>query len=202
MKVLQTICFLCLFSIGCTIPENIKKGWLESDVSKYPIIIDSVEPNNSGVISEESFSDSNIDITWNLVCHMKEMNFILKNKTDKTMTIDWNKVVFVNHTKLSKKVIHTGVKFVKKDELQTPSIIVKDSMLIDSIVPIDNITFKSEDTLFETAGWKIIPVLEPYDNNNSLVGKKFKVLLPIAIGDKTVEYLFTFKVTKKEPEKK
>ena len=106
------------------------------------------------------------------------------------MTIDWNKVVFVNHTKLSEKVMHTGVKFIKKEESQTPSLIVKDSILSDAIIPIDNINFiKGE--------WVITPALQPYNDINSLVDKKFKVLFPIMIGEKTVDYLFTFKITKK-----
>lgn len=195
MKILQTICILSLFSIGCTIPENVKKGWLESDVASYPIIIENVEPNNSGVLSEKSFSDSNIDIAWNLEYQMKELVFVLKNKSDKTMIIDWNKVVFVNHIRLSKKVMHRGVKFIKKEESQTPSLIVKDSIFYDALVPIDNIDFIE-------GKWVITPALAPYESINSLVDKRFKVLLPITIGDKTVEYLFTFKVTRKEPEKK
>lgn len=200
MRVKVLICIISIILTGCaSLPDSVKKGWLDDGiVISYKVILSSVEPDGKGKLSDidQSYSDENITISWRNEPLMKSMQFTMKNNSSNTMVIDWNKIVFVNHTGESLKVMHTGVKFIKKEESQSATSVVKDSIISDSLVPIDRVWFKSEKTLLDEPGWKINLVLEPLTDESSLNDKVFKVLFPVNINGVITEYLFVFKVAK------
>ncbi|MBC8180479.1 hypothetical protein H8E88_05075, partial [candidate division KSB1 bacterium] len=61
------------------------------------------------------------------------IGIILNNKSDHTIKIDWDNSAWISPSGESKRVIHSGVKLVDRNSPQSPSIIVRNGLLRDSV---------------------------------------------------------------------
>ena len=141
------------------------------------------------------FEDQLIKISW----YIGEENFYftLNNKTEHSIKIKWDEAAYVNEFGNTKKIMHSGVKFIEKNNPQAPSVVIRGSTVSDIILPTDNVYFVSG----EYGGWKKhnlflnasrdFPRLKEYAEN--LKGKTVSVLLPLEISGVVNEYLFNFK---------
>lgn len=186
---------LIVFSLsGCSLLNSLNRKTTYT-TTNYFIKLDSVQSNKKGKVEEKAYSDDVINIVWEFSYEMTNIGLTLKNKSDKTMKVDWNSAAYVNPENQSMKVMHSGVKFVKKEENQQPSILVSESILSDSIIPIDKVYFNAEKSFLQDIGWKIEPMLSSTPQEE-LTGKTFKVLLPVILNDTKFDYVFVFKFFK------
>ena len=151
--------------------------------------------------SDLSYSDDKIDIKFELTMvrlgfklQMKPeaVAFTLMNKTDKTMKINWDEVVFVNPQGISTGVYHTGVLMEDKNIQQVPSTIVPHTSFKDGILPKNSITY-FVDILSGKKQLKYLGLF-PGKDIDYYIGKTFKIYLPLYIGDKKYDYTFVFKI--------
>lgn len=197
MKKASILCALVALLMGCDVYTGIYKVGLQE--VEAPAFING-QPGESRIVkisdSLNTYVDELIGIKW--LTSAKEFVFYLTNKSKWTMMILWDQAVYVDEKGYSERVFHSGVKLVDKNSFQTPTVIVKGTMINDMIMPTGKVNFVSG----QNAGWVEAPLFE---NNaktpeefaalkKKYVGSVVKILLPIKIEGKTIEYLFTFKV--------
>lgn len=162
--------------------KNRKKKYGESKIIK-------IEDDKIKYIYEDSI----IKILW-IPLH-KKFEFILVNNTNHSLKIIWDEAVYVNQNNFSGRIIHTNTKYIDKNNHQLPTILVKNTIINDVIIPSNNIDYKDGE-------WIIKPIF-PYkaytekklnDIAQQYIGKKLIILLPIKIKETINEYIFTFKV--------
>lgn len=151
------------------------------------------------------FEDEMIKILWLPI--PSEFRFFLENKTNHSMKIIWKDAAYVCEKGKSHRVMHTGVKYIDRNDLQRSSVVEGKGVISDFIYPADyaNYTYDRWIESPLTAGsWHVKPLL-PYsqDGGNpqkllnsaiSYIDKTIQVLLPIQLEDVAYNYIFTFKV--------
>ena len=115
----------------------------------------------------------------------------ISNNSPNTIKILWDEAVFVNVDGLTSKIIHSGIKFIDKEQSQVPSSIIRGATLVDEIIPSGNISFK-EDRLLDKREWVAAPL---FDNLTPISQPlNMRVMLPIQIKDVVNEYILEFEV--------
>jgi hypothetical protein len=141
-----------------------------------------------------TFEDSLVLVQW--IPSDSDFSVTIRNRTDQTVKVIWDDAAFVDPDGISHRVMHGGVRFVKRSESQPPSVIVGKGMVVDIIVPADFVALASE--------WRVLPFLPtPHPDwdprlfraaAKASVGKTVQVLLPLEFEGVTNDYLFTFVV--------
>jgi len=161
------------------IKEKKKKEEVEVQVKKY------------------RYEDDFIDIVWYV--SSTDFNFTLKNKSNHTIKINWDDISYVDYEGKAGRVMHSGVKYSDRNNIQPASTIPKNSSLSDILVPTENVYFNSGE--YGGLGKKLlIPSIyqNPDDfasSANTYVGKTMKVLMPIVIENVQNDYTFEFSIT-------
>ena len=137
---------------------------------------------------ELTYEDSSLKIVFSIT--KKQIGFILQNKTENPIKIDWNQVSYVDVLSESHKVMHSGVKYMNKATPQPPTLIPPTAKLEDIVFPIDYVSYSSgrygswiEEDMFPEA-----PTAKLYK------GKSFSVFMPLEINGIIKNYFFSFKV--------
>ena len=131
----------------------------------------------------------------------QQISLILNNKSDHTMKINWDNAAWISPTGESSRIIHSGVRLMDRNAPQSPSVIVRNGKLTDSILPSDHIYFESG----QYGGWRYLALLHntgvmatdmqsELQKSQKYVGKTCGVLLPIEIEGVQNDYIFTFKI--------
>lgn len=157
------------------------------DASEF-ILLDSVK---------SIYEDSLMRIEWTY--NHYQMNFKLTNQSNQTMKVIWNDAAFIDVNNMSERVYHKGIPFTEKEETQVPTVLYKNSILSDLVSPVsftymfnnhwtsdilipgDNILDHARKTIFE-----------------KYIGKTIRVVLPIYVGARLIEYDFCFRISFKE----
>lgn len=141
------------------------------------------------------YEDDYLDVTWYV--GSTQLVFGLKNKSGHSIKIPWDDVVYINANGQSGRVMHSGVKYIERNNSQPASVVPKGASLNDVIIPTDNIYFVSG----QYGGWRELNLfnfkLDPKNldiSKQAVVGKSVKILLPVVIEDVKNEYVFEFKI--------
>ncbi|RLI46562.1 hypothetical protein DRO69_02755 [Candidatus Bathyarchaeota archaeon] len=149
------------------------------------------------------FEDQMVEIIW--MPTSSQISFMLKNKTNHSIKIVWDEAAYVDENGESHRVIHSGVKYIDRNNPQPPSVVVRGGTISDIIIPSDKIYYVSG----QYGGWRKNPLFpttsEEFDFFKKLVkkyvGKTIQVLLPLQIEDVINEYIFTFEIKDAEVRK-
>jgi hypothetical protein len=142
-------------------------------------------------LSKYKFEDDYIEIFWYV--GTKEFNFELKNKSDYTIKLNWDDMAYVHLNGATSRVMHSGVKYIDRNNSQPASVLPKNASITDILLPTDNIYYS------EYIGWQS-KRLFPYYNTNAEaqlstdIGKTVRIIFPIVIQDIVNEYVFEFKI--------
>lgn len=142
------------------------------------------EPNMPG-----GFQDERIRIVF-ATSLGSAIRFQLHNRTDETMRLIWDEVVLVDFDGGASRVMHSGVKYIDRNESQPPSVIPPGSKITDLILPADLVYWGGNGS---SQGWRqrnLVPEVYAI----TLSGHRFDVVLPVEVGDERTEYQFTFEV--------
>lgn len=176
---------LFMFMIGCTttvVRYNLSLTDVErpADTARRygETIIDQVLENDT---TKYKFTDSLIEILF--LTNYKQFEFILTNKTSHSIKIIWDEAAFIDGDGISKRVIHSGIKYNERSAPQPVSVVAKGSSISDLLCPADNVYL---DSYF---GWMANPIITEAD-----IGKTVQLLLPFEIEGVVNEYLFRFKI--------
>ncbi|MBN1232089.1 MAG: hypothetical protein JXA60_01900 [Candidatus Coatesbacteria bacterium] len=141
-----------------------------------------------------AFSDENIDISFLLekTC----ISFKIKNKTDEGIKIKWDDLSFITINGTSYRIIHSGVRYVKKDEPQFPTTIPPKMEISDLMIPAYNVYFVSGQNSY----WNVYELFsfpaKEIEAKKMYEGKNFSIYMPLEIKGKKKEYTFSFKIDK------
>ncbi len=142
------------------------------------------------------YSDEKIDIrfamseTWYKgVEGMKQydnydgISFLLKNKTNEVITIDWNKVSFKDYTGSSgNAVMHKGIKYIDCSSIKNPTVVPPKGQLNDIITPCYAVALTA-------SRWQIHMLSSP----RKMPTADFGFFIPIRIGEIEHNYVFEFR---------
>jgi len=183
--------------------------------AQYDIGLESVEvPKNKKqtfgkqviVKSEEkgktkyTFEDDIIKTTW--IVTSSNIYFDLKNKTDHSIKIIWDEAVFVDQDGESHSVMHSGTKYIDRNNPKPPTTIVRNGKISDIVFPSDYVYYQSG----KYGGWRELDLIKNYRTTEPKgdekikelakkeINKTIQVLLPIKIEDIINEYIFVFKI--------
>lgn len=164
---------ICSFLNGCVsieTPAFREKYWLDYDVSLYAVERPTEAKASYGeqiIFSTKeshykySFEDEMVRILW--VVNPTNLSFLLTNKTDHSIRIIWDEAVYVDESRESNRVIHSGVKYVDKNKSYPPSVVVRKGTLTDVIIPTNKIHFT------DSLGWIEEPILKFWYKGHSLL---------------------------------
>lgn len=141
--------------------------------------------------SKYRYEDDYINISWYV--GLKQFYFTLKNKSDYSLKIPWDDIVYVDVDGDTKRVMHSGVKYTDRNASQPASIVPKNASISDVLLPTDNISYNSG--IGWTEGYLFPQYSKQEDASNSRVlGKNIRVTFPIIIQDVQNEYTFEFSI--------
>jgi hypothetical protein len=143
-----------------------------------------VEKIPDSLVARYRFSDSLVDGTFSI--NAEQFEFVCRNKTDRSMKIDWEKAAYVNPYGVRRRVIHGGVLYERKSDPQTPSIIRKGVTLADHMLPADNVRVYD----YGYGGTTVYPLFSARE-----FGRTARVILPIEVDGVVNEYVFHFKIS-------
>jgi len=147
-------------------------------------------------VNKYYFEDEMVKIVW--IPTSSHVSFILTNKTNHSIKIVWDEAAFVDENGVSHRVMHSGVKYIDRNNPQPPSVVVRNGTITDLVIPTDNIHYVSG----QYGYWKKVPLF-PVSSVNAeklrsrsqiYIGKTIQVLLPLQIEDVVNEYIFTFEI--------
>jgi hypothetical protein len=184
-----------------TVPPEANFGVKSSDVKTIitkkidNTVVEKIQPQP---FSKGIFEDSLIRVEWEPT--LKEFAFELTNKTDHTISINWDEVVYVDENNMPINVMHKGIINLKRNETQKPSIIPTGTTHRDFIIPTENVNlFKWN--MYNRFGYPITfyywHTQRIYEDNG---GGKCAIHMPITIQSLNHSYTFTFEFT--DPEHK
>ncbi len=177
--------------------------------SKYDVNLSAVEsPKNANIQYGETkvvsfnegdkqkyrYEDDYIDIVWYV--GYKEFNFLLTNKSDYTIKINWDDISYVDLNGTVGRVMHSGVKYIDRNNSQPSTSIPKKANISDILIPTNNVYFASG----QYGGWREQPLIPTSYNSGGAEGKTMRILMPIMIQDVQNDYTFEFLINAKPEE--
>ncbi|MFC2076621.1 hypothetical protein ACFLT7_06015 [candidate division KSB1 bacterium] len=143
---------------------------------------------------ENTYENSAFDISIELLidCYF----FGLKNKSYQSIRVIWDESFYIDEDSEEHHVVLEGTTPENRFKPQTPSVIERDSTLIDEIYPA-SYTYYDEDI-----GWRKRPLLPVISRNpdelerksETYIGRKIGLILMLEIYDVKHRYEFTFEV--------
>jgi len=135
------------------------------------------------------FEDEMVEMVF--FVEKKKISFSLLNKTKHSIKIVWDESVYIDQNGRSNRVMHQGVKYIKKSQPQPPSIVAPLATIEDVVIPADNVHLVG-------SSWRVYPLL-PYSSGDAtdaknLIGKKLQVLLALQTLGVVSEYIFSFTI--------
>lgn len=181
-----SISFSVLSLFSCATAVKINVALSSVDVSENS----ASNIHNFDTDSILSYKDNIISTKWEM--DVSQLILSLENLTNNTIKITWDDAAFIDVDGTAARIMHTGTKYSDRNDFQPPTIIPKKTSVIENIVPTRNVYMTDygwvEGKLFiyKTYNYK--------ETVNTFTGKHVKLLIPIVVGNDTIEYIFDFKV--------
>jgi len=95
------------------VPEDYKQQFGETKVFNL----------SENEITKYTYEDDMVSFTWYV--SKTQFNFRLENKTNHSIKIPWDDIVFIDPAGRSMRVIHSGIRYVDRNNAQAPSVVAK-----------------------------------------------------------------------------
>ena len=141
------------------------------------------KPRNSKVLA---FEDRSISIQFSI--SKKQVRFVLQNKGNNPIKIDWDQVSYVDVSGKSHKVIHSGVRYIERDRPQVPTIVPPTANVEDIVFPSDYVYYS------KSIGWCKTPFFPEGPDAKIYKGRAFSIFMSLEIDGVVKNYLFTFEI--------
>lgn len=169
-------------------PANTKQQFGETKVVNF----------QDGTTNKYRYEDDYINIVWYV--GSKQFYFDLINKSGHTIKINWDDISYVDYNGKAGRVMHSGVKYVDRNNSQPASTVPKWASLSDILIPTENVYYISG----QFGGWEekyLIPCVYNDAATKLLkaplyVGKTMTIMMPIMIENVPNDYTFTFSIDK------
>ncbi|NTU41579.1 MAG: hypothetical protein HGA78_00700 [Nitrospirales bacterium] len=164
-----------------------------------------VQQTHEGGISKFYFEDEMVQILW--TPSSSGISFYLTNKTAHSIKIIWDEASFIDEKSLGHRVMHSGVKYIDRNNPQPPTVVVRKGSVTDIIVPTDKVYWREGyfgKYISSPGGWEELSLFPDFSVSSGseqlraavekYKGKTFQILLPLQIENTVNEYIFTFKI--------
>ena len=141
-----------------------------------------------------SYVDSSINAVFSV--GKKDISFVLRNKTDKTMKILWDEALFIKYG-VPEKVMHEGVKYADRNQSMPASIIPAGTLHTDIIIPTNNVYWREgyySQYSSMPGGWEQKDLFP----ESTEKGTQFSVHMPMIVNGSQKDYSFNFQVGDKK----
>ncbi|MGL4452877.1 MAG: hypothetical protein ACRCTZ_17070 [Sarcina sp.] len=143
------------------------------------------ERKSNDIFSKYFYEDNIMSIL--IMCGTKQFEFTLTNKMKNSVKIVWNEASFVDENNLVSKVVHKGVKYMNTNSSLPTTTIPGGASISELIAPTNRIKYSN--------GWYQQSIVSSNkSNDDNIVGKTVKVLLPIEVNGVINEYVFCFTI--------
>ncbi|ACL70140.1 hypothetical protein [Halothermothrix orenii] len=123
---------------------------------------------------------------------LKGIKIRVTNLSDSTIKILWDDMSFIDIDNSVTKIMHQGVKYANRNESMAPTSIPAGTILEDTIVPTDRISWSNISNSWVNAG-----IVNQY-NATQYHQEEIGITLPVEYKGEVKEYIFKFKVTAKK----
>ncbi len=149
--------------------------------SQFTII--SVTPTASIVGTGIQTKDFSIQFSFptNFTGMVSEIAFTFKNFTNNPADIVWDSSAYIDPSDNSHRIMHSGVKYISRDQPIPPTVVAPLAKISDVILPIDKVEFSS-------GNWVQNPLFYPEP------GTTFGVLLAVKTNGKIQNFTIRFAV--------
>jgi hypothetical protein len=154
--------------------------------------------NKMNIIDGKQYEDSILNIA--IGRSNDRYVFILVNKTNKAITIDYSNSVFVDTNGESERFMHNGVKYVDRETDKSSSVIPLYSKLTDIIIPNHLVGHPSYDNYQWTiSDFKYKFIKCDKDSIHKENSGTEKILLRMIYDNKIMDYTFVFDIVDDSP---
>jgi hypothetical protein len=137
-----------------------------------------------------SAADKNIatskDVSFGWVISDDDIALVMENMSDTTMRLMWDHCVFVDPSRASHRLIHSGTRLADRDASQPPTNVAPGTRINEFIYPSDYISFDKD--------WHRQPIFTSTD-----IASHVTVILALEVDGTPREYTFTFRVRAQAP---
>ena len=179
--------------------EKIKQMKEDANKGDYKMIVSSLEKPSSNIFSKGkihidkeigtmTYVDNHIalEITPNEDC----FRFSLKNTSPSNIKINWDEIIFIDEYNQSRRMIHSGIRYIDANKPQSPTLVAKSSSINDILVPVHRVYYSS--ISYE---WRVLAILDyVHVYNHYTEGTQVKIIFPIKEGNNSYEYTITYDV--------
>ncbi len=157
-------------------------------------VVDAITSVSVDGILQYVYEDEYMRILW--FVDRTSFHFNLENKTDKSIRIDWDNIVYVDYNGEAGRIMHSGVKYNERNSEQAPPVVPRGTKITDVLLPTANVefdggTWQEKSLLGGDYGW----VPTGVTTASSLIdytGKSMSIVMPLEINGQIREYTFTF----------
>jgi hypothetical protein len=174
-------------------PVNSKEPYSEIKVVECGKGID----NGNG--QQFNYEDKIVKFAW--IINEKSYSFLLINKTQYTIKMNWDDIVYVNMDSLSERMIHKDIPYpsVISNTPQVSSSVPRGAKYSDYLIPASSIFVEDEeDNEYDLNQIYYASVKEKKANKEiqkikeRLIGKTVSIQIPLVIEDTQNNYIFSF----------
>lgn len=141
----------------------------------------------SGQVSNGVYHDNLITIFTSV--KGSNISLLIENNHNSSIRVLWDGAAFIDISGTAHRVVHSGVHWEDKSNQQVPSVIPSASNIKEMISPVDWIALPFGNKRFSVAE-NANKLLKQYSLNPRLT--TVKLLLPIEVDDKTIEYTLVY----------
>jgi hypothetical protein len=205
-KISFRILMLMSFILSIATLNAQKKDKREGAYSVHLYSVDVPKDFKAGKIDTllSTYEDSVIKIDWDYA--ESQIGFNLTNKSDQTLKVIWDDAAYISITNESGRIFHKGIKYIDRENPQPPTSVYKNTTLSDLVAPTSNVHYVTG----QYGGWRSDPIIpinhfafsSKIEYNELLIGKTIRVVLPLKMEERTLEYSFNFRTEFIEKKKK
>lgn len=127
------------------------------------------------------------DIEINFFVDDKSISFDLKNKTENGIKLNYDEISYISPGGASLRVVSSNIRFADRFSPQAPVVIPPGLSISETIIPAQNIFFRSNDVVY---GWDVVPLFP--NAPETYLNKEFGLYFPLEIKGGKKEYFFKF----------
>ncbi|MDI3503587.1 MAG: hypothetical protein PWP64_523 [Candidatus Cloacimonadota bacterium] len=116
-------------------------------------------------------------------------NLVLYNKSEATLTIDWDKVTYMDVDNIGHKVLASGTKYSMRNEAQTPAVLPRRGNLTETLVSADHVYQSSTGIWTKRPLWPV-----DFAEAQRYKGKSVRLIVPFTVEGLTAQYEFIFTI--------
>ena len=200
---LLALCLTVCLTIILSQPLNAaKKKKVDLNFVLQKVVVEPTSPGGNISVNSEArtFNDDIISVTWKP--DPKGFHFELVNKANHSVSIIWDKCAYINENGESHRVMHSEVRFIKKEEAIVPTVVPLQAKVQDVVFPTPYARFGATWQSVGEKIWTLEPLYSVKDiekkyRKDKKIDLTWRVILALEIKEAIYNYHFFFNASAK-----